>query len=76
MSLEKVRGHAMGQADLSDANLNKSSLSVIKKSPSLSRVKVRKSIPFGFQFAGCGERGDPCREIALLTFLAVVLMTP
>lgn len=76
MSLEKVRGRAMGQADLSDANLNKSSLSVITKSPSLARVKVRKSIPFGFQFAGCGETGDPCREIALLTFLAVVLTTP
>lgn len=63
MSLEKVRGHAMGRADLSDANPNKSSLSVIKKSPSLSRVKVRKSIPFGFQFAGCGERGIPAERL-------------
>lgn len=32
-NLEKVRGHEMGQADLSDANLNKSSLSVIRNLP-------------------------------------------
>lgn len=37
-----------------------------QKSPSLSRVKVRKSIPFGFQLAGCGDRGgSPPRDGSL-----------
>lgn len=57
------RDRAVGQADCKP---EQKLFVSYQKSPSLSRVKVRKSIPFGFQLAGCGDRGgSPPRDGSL-----------
>lgn len=78
MSLVEVRGHAAGQADLSWRKSEQKLFVSYRKSPSLTGVKVRKSISFGPQFAEPGESGggDLCLETAPLKFLALVLMIP